>query len=159
DGDTVDLQVDLGAAGPEGDGRRPAQHLFHRVAPDRFVGSVSVDLPRIGDKRLQSGGQRVLGRIASCERDYEEEDLELVGGYRQLFAGLIGDDSRGQRAPDVVDRVAPLLFGEFECIRKDVGEELELVLLAQRRLGRVDREDAVERVEDSRPIFLGYTDG
>ena len=31
DGDTVDLDVDLGGAGPERDRRRPAQHLFDRA--------------------------------------------------------------------------------------------------------------------------------
>ncbi len=116
------------------DQRSTSSTALGRIASSARYRSIS---PGFGDERLQSGGQRVLRRVAAREGEHEEEDLELVGGYRQLLAVLVGDHRGRQRAPDVVDRVAPLLRGEFVGVGEDLAEQFELVLLGQLRVRRV----------------------
>ena len=137
------------------DQRSTSSTALGRIASSARYRSISFG---IGDERLQPGGQRVFRRVAAGEGQHEEEDLELVGGDGQLLAVLVGDDRGGQRAPDVVGRVAPLLRGEFERVREDLAEQLELLLLGQLRVRRIGLQDAIERVEDLRPVFVGDAD-
>ena len=112
-----------------------------------------------GDECLQSDGQRVLGGVAAGEGQHEEEELEFVGWQTELLTVVTGDDRGRQRAPDVVGGIASLLRGELHRVVEDRGEEIDFVLLAvQLRLGRLRLQDAVEAVEDPRPVFLRYAD-
>ena len=158
DRDAVHLHIDLRAARPERDGRRPAEHLFDRAGAYRLVSAVPLDLPGIRDERLESRRKCVLRGVTAREGQHEEEDLELVGREGQLFAVLVGDHRGSERAPDVIHRIAPLLRGELERVREDPAEQLERFLLAHRRPSGVRLQDAVERFEDLRTIFFGYAD-
>ena len=158
DGDAIHLHVDLRAARPERDGGRPAQHLLDRARSDRLVGAIALDLLRVGDERLKSRGQRVLRGVAAGERDDEEEDLQFIGRNRQLLAVLVGHDRRGQRAPDVIGGVAPLLRGELERIGEYLSEQLHGVLLGSGIIRGGDLQDAIECLEDLRPVLVGNAD-
>ncbi len=158
DRDAVHLHVDLRAARPEGDGRRPAQHLFDRAGAYRLVGAVPLDLLGVRHERLQSRRKCVLRGVTARERQHEEEDLELVGWEGQLFTVLVGDHRGSERAPDVIHRIAPLLRGELERVREDPAEQLQRFLLAHPRPRGVRLQDAVERFEDLRTILFGYAD-
>ena len=104
----------------------------------------------IGDERLQSDGQGVLGGVASGEGQHKEKELEFVGGQTELLAVFTGDDRGCDRAPDVVGRIASFLGGELHGVAKNRGEELG-VHTSPTRLGL---QDAIEAVEDARPILV-----
>jgi len=154
----VHLDVDLRAARPERHRRSPAQHLLDGVRPDGFVLPVALDLLGVADEGLKPGGQRVLGGVAAGECDDEEEDLQFVGRDRQLLAVLGGDDRGGQRAPDVVGGIAPLLRGEFGSVGEDLAEQFHRVLRSDGVVRRCHFENAIERVEDLGPVLFGNAD-
>ncbi len=120
----VHLDVDLGAASPVRDRRRPAQHLLDGAGSHGFVVAVPLDLFGIRDERLQSDGQRVLGGVAAGEREHEEEELEFVCGQAELLTVVAGDDAGRNRAPDVVGGVAPLFGGELHGVSEDRREDV-----------------------------------
>src|SRR6185312_6834460 len=90
--------------------------------------AVELELIRVVEKRSQAGGQCVLGGGGARETENEEENFQLVLFQGVLVAVVVGGDRGAQRAPDVVDGIAPLLCGQVRRVFEDLHVDGGLVL-------------------------------